>query len=80
MSTYIINEHSKNANLLENKDVSLSLLIYMKLWDQIALNVSYKHSQSQIDWAQNWVKYTFFEFDSNSRESQNQIKLNVYIN
>jgi len=47
VSTYIIDEHSKDVNLLENKDISLLLLIHMKLWDQIALNISHKHSWSQ---------------------------------
>jgi len=47
MSAYTINEHSKDTDLLENEDILLSLLIYTKLWDQIAFNVSHKHDQSQ---------------------------------
>jgi len=45
--TYIIDEYSKDADLLENKDILLSLLIHTKLWDWIASDVSHKHDQSQ---------------------------------
>jgi len=47
VSTYIIDEYSRNADLLENKNISLSLLTHTKLQDQIAFNVSHKCSQSQ---------------------------------
>jgi len=47
MSVYIIDEHSRDANLLKNENILLSLLIHMKLWDQIASDVLYKHDWSQ---------------------------------
>ncbi len=47
MLTYIIDEHSRDTNLLENEDVSLSLLTCTKLQDQIASDVSHKCDQSQ---------------------------------
>jgi len=49
VSAYTIDEHSRDADVLENKDILLLLLllIYMKLWDQIASDVSYKHDWSQ---------------------------------
>ena len=50
MSAYIIDEHSEDADLLENKDILLSLLTHMKLQDWIALNVSHK-----CDWSQKLV-------------------------
>jgi len=43
----MINEHSRDVNLLENENISLSLLICTKLQDQIASDVSHKHDQSQ---------------------------------
>jgi len=46
MLTYIIDEHNRDIDLLENEDVSLLLLTYTKLWDQIASDTSHKHSQS----------------------------------
>ena len=42
VSTYIIDEHSKDANLLKNENISLSLFIHTKLWDQIASDASHK--------------------------------------
>ena len=45
--TYIIDEYSRNVNLLKNKNVSLSLSIYTKLWDWIASDVLHKCSWSQ---------------------------------
>ena len=50
MSTYTINEHSRDADLLENKNILLSLLIHIKLQDWIASDVPHKH-----DWPQKSV-------------------------
>jgi len=47
MSAYIIDKHNRNTDLLENEDVSLSLLIHIKLQDWIAFDVSHKCDQSQ---------------------------------
>jgi len=45
--TYTIDECSRDANLLENKYILLSLLTHTKLQDQTALNILHKYSQSQ---------------------------------
>jgi len=47
MLTYTINEHNRDANLLKNKNILLSLSICTKLQDQIAFDISHKHNQSQ---------------------------------
>jgi len=47
MSAYTIDEHSKDADLLKNKDILLLLLICTKLWDWIAFDVLHKCDQSQ---------------------------------
>jgi len=47
MLTYIIDEHSKDTDLLENENVLLLFLICIKLQDQIVLNISHKCSWSQ---------------------------------
>jgi len=47
MSAYTIDEYNRNVNLLKNKNISLSLFIYTKLWNQIAFDVSHKHNWSQ---------------------------------
>ncbi len=47
MSTYIIDEYSKDADLLENEYILLLLLIHMKLQDWITLNILHKCDQSQ---------------------------------
>jgi len=44
MLTYIIDEHSRDANLLENEYISMLLLTHTKLQDQMTLNISHKHS------------------------------------
>jgi len=47
ISAYIIDEHSRNADLLENEDILLLLLIHTKLQDWIVFDVSYKFDSSQ---------------------------------
>lgn len=47
MSIYTIDECSRDADLLENVNILLLLLTYIKLQDWIALNTLCKHSQLQ---------------------------------
>jgi len=43
--TYIIDKYSKDVNLLKNKNISLSLLTHIKLWDWIVSDALCKYSQ-----------------------------------
>ena len=45
--TYIIDEHSRDVDLLKNEDILLLLLTHTKLQDQIVFDVSHKYDWSQ---------------------------------
>jgi len=50
MLIYIIDEHNRDVDLLENKNILLLLLTHTKLQDWIAFNVSHKY-----DWLQKLI-------------------------
>jgi len=47
VSTYNIDEHNRDADLLENEDILLLLFIHTKLQDWIAFNILCKCDQLQ---------------------------------